>query len=185
MSSATNGEGLRRLRLDRVNRWVTFGANVGVLVGLIILIVEVRQNASLTRTAMEQAKNEFFAEIELNISRAEMAEAWVKSIRAPESMTDAEIRMVEGVLVAVMLQFEHRFQMEEAGLSTRTEARQHVRNAAPYYFGSRFGKNWWKHQASAWVGTPMMEASAPIIDGLSEDFLATYLDSVRIGPPPP
>jgi hypothetical protein len=41
---------------DRFGRWLTLGANVGVVLGLVLLIVEVRQNASLTRTAMELQK---------------------------------------------------------------------------------------------------------------------------------
>ena len=29
---------------DRLNRWLTLGANIGVLVGIILLVIEVRQN---------------------------------------------------------------------------------------------------------------------------------------------
>jgi hypothetical protein len=29
---------------DRLNRWLTLGANVGVLIGIVLLVVEVRQN---------------------------------------------------------------------------------------------------------------------------------------------
>lgn len=43
---------------DHLNRWLTLGANLGVVLGLIILIVEVRQNAALTRAEMESGKNE-------------------------------------------------------------------------------------------------------------------------------
>ena len=29
---------------DRLNRWMTLGANIGVLIGIVLLVVEVRQN---------------------------------------------------------------------------------------------------------------------------------------------
>ena len=29
---------------DRVNRWLTLGANIGVLIGIVLLVIEVRQN---------------------------------------------------------------------------------------------------------------------------------------------
>lgn len=45
-------------KIHRFGRWLTLGANVGVVLGLVLLIVEVRQNASLTRTAMELQKND-------------------------------------------------------------------------------------------------------------------------------
>lgn len=170
-------------RLDRLNRWLTLGANIGVVLGLIILIVEVRQNAALSRATMEQQKNNVLAEIEFNIARPEISEIWIKSIRHPEDLTDAEIRTMDGILVALMLQWEHRFQMETAGLARREEARQHVINAAPYYFGSRFAKNWWSFQANGWEGTPMMEVAGPIVEATDENFLANYLDNMKLSAP--
>ncbi len=168
---------------DRWMRWLTLAANIGVLLSLLVLIVEVRQNASLTHAAMEQGKNDFLAQIELGLASREMSEVWVKSIRTPEALTDAEARMVEGYLVAVMLQWEHRFQMERAGLSTRAESRQHLVNSAPYYFGSRFAKNWWRLQAPGWEGSPLLEVANPIVEAVDDDFLVNYLDKVRMPAP--
>jgi hypothetical protein len=34
---------------DRINRWLTLGANVGVLVGIILLVLELNQNSVLMR----------------------------------------------------------------------------------------------------------------------------------------
>jgi len=171
-----------RSRTERLNQWLALGANIGVLLGLIILIVEVRQNAALSRAAMEQQKNDVLAEIEFNVAKPEISAVWVKSIRHPEDLTDAEIRTMDGILVALMLQWEHRFQMEVAGLASREDARQHVLNAAPYYFGSRFAKHWWSLQAPGWEGTPMMEVAGPVVEGLDEDFLAGYLDKLKLPP---
>ena len=171
-------------KLDRWGRWLTPGADTGGVLGLIIVIVEARQNATLTRTAMEQQKNTLLADIELSLAKREMAEVWVKSIRTPEDLTDAEARMVESHLVALMLQWDYMFQMESAGLISRAHARQHTLNSAPYCFGSRFAKNWWSLQAAGWQGTPMMEIAGPIFDGIDEDFLASNLDHARFVPAP-
>jgi hypothetical protein len=46
---------------DRLNRWLTLGANVGVLVGIILLVFELSQNREMMRA---QTRNE--------ISRVEM-----------------------------------------------------------------------------------------------------------------
>jgi hypothetical protein len=172
-------------RLDRLNRWLTLGANIAVLAGLIMLIVEVHQNAALTRTAMEQQKNDLLAQIEFSIAKREMADVWVKSIRTPEALTDTEARMVESHLVALMLQWDQMLQMEEAGLVSRDHARQHIQNSAAYYFGSRFAKHWWKLQEQGWDGTPMMEIAGPIVGGLDENFLANNLDRLKLPPPEP
>ena len=167
-------------RLDRINRWLTLGANIGVVLGLVILIVEVRQNATLTRAAMEAEKNDRLAAIELSLSSPASAAAWTKSIRAPQEMSDAEIRMVESHLVAIMLQWDNMFQMESVGLASRARVRQHIQNMAPYYFGSAFAKNWWKNQISGWSGTPMMDVAGPIVAAVDESFILKSLDSSRI-----
>ena len=40
---------------DRLNRWLTLGANVGVLIGIILLVVELDQNRDMMRA---QTRNE-------------------------------------------------------------------------------------------------------------------------------
>jgi hypothetical protein len=170
-------------RLDHVARWLALAANVGVVLGLILVIVEVRQNAELTRTQMEQRKNDFLAEIEFSPATRESAEVWVKAIRTPESLTDAEMKMVEAHLVSLMLQWDHLFQMERSGLVTRAHVRQHIANSAPYYFGSRFGKNWWRLQMTGWQGTLMNSVAGPIVEALDDHFLADLFDKMRIASP--
>ena len=43
---------------DRLNNWLTQLANIGVLVGLAVLIVEIRQNNELTLAQIEQSRSE-------------------------------------------------------------------------------------------------------------------------------
>jgi len=179
--SAPAPEDASRARLmDRVNRWLTLVANLGVLLGLIVLIVEVRQNASLTRAAMDQQKNNFLAEIEFNISKPEMSAIWVKAIRTPEALSDTEVQAAGSILVSVMLQWDQMFMMRDAGLITDARVRQHISNTAPFYFGSRFAKHWWAMQADGWEGTAMARDAAPIVDAVDENFLAAYMDRLKI-----
>ena len=127
LSANTNSGGLAMIKseTDRLNRWLTLAANLGVIVGLIILIVEVRQNADLTRAQLLANRDDLLAQIELSLASPESSAAWVKSIREPESLSDTEIRMVESHLVAVMLQWHHMFNMEEAGLTCRGATNTH------------------------------------------------------------
>ena len=177
-------DGPARSRLDGAAHWLGLAANVGVILGLILVIVQVRQNAELTRTQMEQRKNDFLAEIEFSLANRESAEVWVKAFRTPASLTDAEMKMVEAHLLSLMLQWDHLLQMERSGLVAREHVRQHIANSAPYYFGSRFGKRWWRLQMRGWQGTAMAEVAGPIVEGLDDDFLANLFDKMRIAPPP-
>ena len=43
---------------EKTNRWLTLGANVGVLVGVILILIELRQNADLMRAQMIQSRTD-------------------------------------------------------------------------------------------------------------------------------
>jgi len=170
----------KKNKVERLNRWLTLGANIGVVLGLIILIFEVRQNAALTRADLQVKRNSMLMEVEFSLSSPENVRAWVKSIRTPEEMSDVEIRVVEAHLVAVLLQWDLMFLMQNGRLVTAENAKIHILNNAQYYFGSIFAKNWWRQQSGGWDGTPMLEVAGPIIEALDENFLANNLDAIRI-----
>ena len=43
---------------DNLNRWLTLGANLGVLIGLIVLIYEVRQNTAMMEAQINQQRTD-------------------------------------------------------------------------------------------------------------------------------
>jgi hypothetical protein len=43
------------MELDRLNRWLTLGANIGVLAGIVFLVLEVQQNTAATHSATVQS----------------------------------------------------------------------------------------------------------------------------------
>ena len=168
------------MKFDRINKWLTLGANICVVIGLVFLGLEIRQNAGLSRTSIEVQKSALLAQIELTATSPDVAAVWMKSIYHPEEMTDAEIRIVDGYLASVMLHLDYALELEAAGLRDRGEVAATIERSAPFYFGSAFGKNWYKQQAMGWTDTMMSEIADPIIDNLDEDFLEKYYDSLRI-----
>ena len=79
---------------DRLNRWMTLGANVAVLAGIVLLIVELDQNHDTVRA---QTRNEI-SQGELILlgsmsSNRELAEMLIKAGQG-EELSDAERLMV-------------------------------------------------------------------------------------------
>jgi hypothetical protein len=82
---------------DRLNRWLTLGANVGVLVGIVLILMELNQNAELMRAQMTQARadnvvesyrdlqhSDHWAKIAAKRRSAKSDEEWVKSLTPEE-----------------------------------------------------------------------------------------------------
>ena len=43
---------------DKINRWLTLGANLGVLIGIVLILAELSQNADLMLAQMTQARGD-------------------------------------------------------------------------------------------------------------------------------
>jgi hypothetical protein len=50
------------LDFDRLNKWLTLGANLGVLVGIILLVMEIRQNQEIIEFDQEDGDADGVAE---------------------------------------------------------------------------------------------------------------------------
>ena len=46
------------MNADGVNRWLTLSANIGVVIGLILLLIELDQNSDLVRAQIHQARSD-------------------------------------------------------------------------------------------------------------------------------
>ncbi len=57
---------------DKVNRWLTLGANLGVVLGLAFLIVEIRQNTTALTAQAYQARSDALVELSRIIAESEV-----------------------------------------------------------------------------------------------------------------
>ncbi len=68
-----------KMNADRVNRWLTLGANVGVVIGLILLLIEIDQNNDLARAQIHQTRADSWGNFRLTLGDSEhLLSAWMK-----------------------------------------------------------------------------------------------------------
>ena len=60
---------------NKVNRWLTLGANLGVLLGIILILIELNQNADLMKAQMTQARADNVLE---NLRERQHSDHWPK-----------------------------------------------------------------------------------------------------------
>ena len=60
------------MNADLVNRWLTLGANIGVLIGIFLLVYELNQNSTLMQAQISSERSNHA--IALNMSAAESTE---------------------------------------------------------------------------------------------------------------
>lgn len=55
----------------KLNNWLTLGANIGVLVGLVLLVIELDQNSDVVRAQIHQARSDNFESFSVELADSE------------------------------------------------------------------------------------------------------------------
>jgi hypothetical protein len=148
---------------DRLNRWLSLGANIGVLVGIIFLAVEIRQNSDLARLQFADDRVVSFQQSEMALYGDRAADVWEKSVSDPASLTLAELRILDAQLAQHLMNSHRHFDLEQAGLLAEGSTKAYMQNELPFFFGTRFAKAWWKFEGSKWTPELFVQLADPII----------------------
>ncbi len=134
------------MNADKVNRWLTLGANFGVLIGIILLIVELQQNRDLTRAQIHQnrsdawvaarfarADSEFVAPVLEKISTA----GYPDDMTAMDELTAVELMRMRDVFSAFAGDYDNLYfqykngYLDEEFYKHRIE--RSIRSMAPWW----------------------------------------------------
>ena len=79
---------------NKLNQWLTLGANVGVLIGIFVLVYEIRQNTLATELEVAASYESVLAEAELFIAgNPGFAELLTKGINGDEVSQEDQLRL--------------------------------------------------------------------------------------------
>ena len=128
---------------DRLNRWLTLGANLGVLVGIILLIVELEQNREMMRA---QTRNEISAEIVdllSHIATEPQLASLDRRANSGEDLTPDELWQYDHRLAAMIRYFENVHYQYRLGLYDETEYSAHRESWRRYFANGKMRVQIW------------------------------------------
>jgi hypothetical protein len=91
------------------------GANVGVLIGLVILIVELRQSSDIAEAQFYLDQVETNETLEFTMLGDNPAAVWERSVFEPESLSPADIRVMDAYLSSRLYVWWNMFELERRG----------------------------------------------------------------------
>lgn len=101
--------------MDKLNKWLTLGANIGVLIGIAFVAYELQQNTTATQLETTSNFQNAFAQVELMIaSDKEFAELLTKG-RNGEQLSDAEFVRLQAFYRTVLRAWQTNVTQHEAG----------------------------------------------------------------------
>ncbi len=105
------------MNLDKVNQWLTLLANVGVLVGIVFLAVELRNSSSAISAQTQDSIADGFITLNLaTITNPEIGLTFQKGLCEPEELTDLEATRFSMQMRALFNQFRRVYRLYEQEL---------------------------------------------------------------------
>jgi len=135
---------------DRLNRWLTLAANVGVLVGIVFLALEIRQNSDHLALQLEfdQPTQKIF-EINRDLMDSGVASVLAKAIETPEELTFEEGLVAASFVMNNLNEWEDRYLIHKAGLAGVVDWQRHIRENIHWTLGNRFAMEIYTSNRSA------------------------------------
>ena len=96
------------MKADSVNRWLTLGANIGVLAGIVLILIELGQNADLMRAQMIQSRTDnISAKYDAQIHSDYWPEIWAK-----RNLADSDVAWIESLTPSEYVRVQYYYYRE-------------------------------------------------------------------------
>ena len=75
---------------EKLNSWLTLGANVGVVIGLVLLVVQIDQNTNMMQAQMNQSRTDTALTVQYALANSDYIPAIVAKVSSGEGLTREE-----------------------------------------------------------------------------------------------
>jgi hypothetical protein len=128
------------MQTESLNRWLSLGANIGVILGLVMVAFQIRQDVELTKVQLFSDATSSRKEWNQAMLGSDPMTVVMKSIESPSNLTLAELHVMDAYLVGAVNELRRLEMLEAAGLNVNVE----VEGLHHFFFGSKFAKAWYE-----------------------------------------
>ena len=133
---------------SKLNNWLQVSANIGIVLGLVLVGVQLKQNSDLTKIQLLYEESQRAVDLELQVVGERGAEAWARSIQDPENLTLEEIRIMEALLWSFVEVQRGTHRLATLGLIEDEDWQQRVDAEVTFWLADRYALAWWKNYSS-------------------------------------
>lgn len=176
------------MKLEKLNRWLQVTANIGIVLGLLLVGVQLKQNSDLSKTQLLYEESQRAIELETEVVGENAAEVWAKSLTDARSLTLPEQRIMEAILWSFVEQLRASHMLADLGLLDDDEWRARVDSDAGFYLGNPYGRAWWENfgVGSTTLAPELVEAVNARLERTDPNFTLMYsrriVDAIETAP---
>ena len=164
--------------IEKLNRWLALGANIGVLAGIVFLALEINQSSRIARLQFADDRISTWQQGELAVFGETIAHVWEKSVHDPASLSLAETRMLDAYLAFQLTNAQRVLDLERDGLLEAGETTQYLQGNLPFFFDTEFAKAWWEIEGRTW-GDELVQLADPIIREIAKNESVIKLQKIQ------
>ena len=130
------------MNTEMISRWITVVANIGVLGGLILVALQLNQNAEIAKA---QLANDYYLadmQLELAMMGEEPIRSWIKAVYSRDEMTPEDAAVVDRYFNFGMVQLNRLRKLKELGLADDDLFNERV-GYLQWHLGNEVGRDWY------------------------------------------
>ena len=128
------------MKTEKINSWLSLGANVGVVVGLMLVAYQINQEAELTKVQLFSDVTTSMNEFNQALMGDNPMEIVAKSIETPNGLTLAEMQVMDAYLISAVNEIRRLELLRQSGLDVEGS----MEGIHAYYFGSNYARAWFQ-----------------------------------------
>ena len=136
------------MKMEQVNNRLSLVANLGILVGLAFVAIELNQNTRQLSLELEWQINQKMFENNRDLLGDNPAPIYAKSVLSPEELTFEEFQVASAFVFNFLGVAEDRFFLYQQGLLTDQAWKDYVDDDIDLTLGYRFAQAFWRTSKS-------------------------------------
>jgi ketosteroid isomerase-like protein len=168
------------METEKLNRRLQVIANVGIVAGLVLVGVQLKQNSDLLKTQLLYDESRRSIDIETLVIGENGAEVWAKSLTEPANLTLAEQRVMEAMLWSYTENLRATHMLSELGLLQDGEWKLRVNSDSDFYLANPYARAWWSNYSSD-INMPkeLIDHINARLAAIDEDFTLRYVKDIK------
>ena len=138
---------------DRVTRLLTLVANIGVIVGIGFLVLEMRQNSAIATAQVRLEYSAGWRSVEVSRQDESFSKVLTKSFESPEELSLSEVVQLDAYYTGILDQMLSAQTARVTGLVDGPFSGI-ANTVGAIYFSDEFARSWWKQVRSDWSSPP-------------------------------
>ena len=133
------------MKNSRLENWLSLSSALAVLIGVVLVLIQLRQNAELLELQILKQDADNYTETEASLLPENIYEIRQKSLDEPENLTPFEYQVLEVFYWSMgIARWRNLYDLAERGLLDQSAWQRMVREDAGWTLGNPFGRAYWE-----------------------------------------